>query len=644
MATLEELLAIQGELDQQPQAGSQQAQSAPVGELLAIQQEMDSAPRLKGSLTQEQFQSEFGDVPDVLGLVEAQQPKQSATIGENLIGIGETALTVGSGMTSGTVGALVGTLDGVIQEIKSGEFGTSEAARRIGDRASELMQMLTIAPKTEAGQDIAQSVGEVGASLAPLTGLGGQAAQIGRAAKLAAPSVKAGAQALSATPRAQEAVNTGLAIFKRQSPTKQRIARLIEEGSADIDTARFSIDTPRIPLRPGDTPQSATSSNRFARLKSFLDVEGPKIKTDSVAVETIKQGFDEGVVAAIKASSPADQAKMLKMTKIMERGKQNKRFAAENRPSDVVGDSLMDRFRVIRKANTDAGRRIRKAASDIKGKPVDLEAATNGFAQSLDDLGVRLVPDNKGNFKPDFEFSQLSPGDRGPMKEVIRQMNIRGRDGAIDGLTAHKMKKIIDNNVTFGKVKTGISGDAERALKGFRSSINKALGDTFPEYGKQNKIYSETIGVLDTFQDIAGRKLNLSGENVDKSVGTMMRGLLSNNKTRIRLLDSVNEIEAAAKKFGVGDKKLLPGKGLGSDDLLNQILFADELDSRFGPAARTSLAGEVGKEIQRGAQVVRGGAFETAVEVTAKGIEKARGINDKAAFKSMKELLKKGKK
>ena len=643
MASLEELLAIQGELDA-PQQQPQQVQNASIEELIAIQQEVDNKPRLKGSITQEQFQSEFGDVPDVLGLVEPQQPKEPATFGENIVGAGETALTVATGITGGTLGALAGTLQGVIDEVRSGEFGTSEAATRIGDKAAELMQDLTFAPRTEAGQDIAQSVGEAGAGLAPLTGLSGPLAQIGRATKLAAPAIKAQTQALAATPRVQEAVNTGVAIFKRQSPTKQRIAKLIEEGSADIDTARFSIDTPRIPLRPGDTPQSATSSNPFARLKSFLDVEGPKIKTDTLAVETIKQGFDEGVIAAVKAASPADQAKMLKMTNIMEAGKQNKRFAAENRPSDVVGDSLMDRFRVIRKANTEAGRNIRKAASDIKGKPINLEAAANGFAQSLDDLGVRLVPDSKGNLRPDFEFSQLSPGDRGPMKEVIRQMNIRGRDGTIDGLTAHKMKKIIDNNVTFGKVKTGLSGDAEKALKGFRSSINKALGDTFPEYGKQNKIYSETIGVLDTFQDIAGKKLNLTGDNVEKSVGTMMRGLLSNNKTRIRLLDSVNEIEAAAKKFGVGDRKLLPGKGLGSDDLLNQILFVDELDARFGPVARTSLAGELGKEVQRGAQILKGGPGEAAVALAAKGVEKARGINDKAAFKSMKELLKKGKK
>jgi hypothetical protein len=604
---------------------------------------IDQAPT-PGSLTQEQFSARFGDIPDIEGLIAPVAPKPSTTIGEQIVGAGEAALTVGTGITGGTIGALGGTLKGVIDEIRAGEFGTSEAANRIADKAADLMQELTFAPRTEAGQDIVKAIGEAGEALAPLSGLGGQVAQLGQATKAAIPGIKAQAALAGKAPAVVGGKEVATAIFKHQSPLKQRIAKLIEQGSTDVETAKFELQKPRVTIRPSDTPALEASLSPFGKLKSFLDAEGPKVRTDSIAVEAIKQGFDEGVIAAVKGSTQTDKSKMLKMVNIMEAGKKNRRFAAENRPSDVAGDSLMDRFRVIRSANKSAGVKIGNASKALEGKEIDLSNATNGFAQSLDDLGVRLVRDSKGALKPDFELSQLSPGDRGPLKEVIRQMNIRGRDGSIDGLTAHKMKKIIDNNVTFGKVKTGISGDAERALKGFRSDINKSLGETFPEYGKQNKIYSETIDVLDTFQDIAGKKLNLLGDNVDKSVGTLMRGLLSNNKTRIRLLDSVKEIEAAAAKHGAGDKLLLTGKGLGKDDLLNQILFVDELDARFGPVARTSLAGEVGKEIKRGAQTARGGLFDIAVDIGAKGVEKARGINDQAAFKSIKELLKKGSK
>ena len=632
MATFEELMAIQTELEP-PQAGAQQT-SASIEELMAIQQEIDT-PREQGSLTSGQFESEFGDVPDILGLVEPQQPKEPSTLGENIIGAGEAALTVGTGITGGTIGALVGTLDGVIQEVKSGEFGSSEAAKRIGDRAAELMQMLTVAPKTEAGQDITKSIGEFGEGLAPLAGLGGQISQLGKAASVSAKGVapivrgQAAAAGRVAAPTIQSGKGLAVDIFKHQSPTKQRIAKLISEGSTDLETARFELASP------------ASATEQTTRLQRALNVGGARVRGDAQAIEAIKQGFDEGVIAPVKVASKADSKAMLKMVEIMEKGKKNRLFAQDHRPSDIAGNTLMERFRTIRSANASAGKEIGNIAKTLKGQPVNLKNAVDGFADSLDNLGISLIDDGAGGFKPDFKLSQLSPGDRGPIKEIVRQMSLKGR-GEIDGFTAHSMKRIIDNNVTFGKVKTGLSGEGERVLKSFRKDIDKALDSTFPKYDKANTVYAETIGALDTFQRVMGGKVNLLGENADKAVGTSLRGVMSNIKSRINLIDSIDEIEGVARKHGAGSKALIEGAGDGGNNLKVQILFADELDGVFGPVARTSLAGEVGKEITRGAQVAKGGLFDAAVELTAKGVEKARGINQEAAFKSIKELLKKG--
>jgi hypothetical protein len=342
----------------------------------------------------------------------------------------------------------------------------------------------------------------------------------------------------------------------------------------------------------------------------------------------------------VKGSSRADKISLRKMVNIMERGKKNARFAATNRPSDVAGETLLNRVKTILSANRTAGQNIDRVAKTLKGQPVDLLDSVNSFANSLDDLGVRLVDDGKGGFKPDFELSQLSPGDRGPIKEVIRQMNLAGR-GQIDGLAAHKMKRIIDNNVTFGKTKTGISGDAERALKAFRASIDDALDTTFPAYNKENIAYSETIGALNSLQDSVGRKLDFTGDKADKALGTNLRGILSNNKSRINLLDSVEEIESVARKHGTGGKLLIEGEGLGKNDLLTQILFVDELDRKFGPVARTSFQGQIDQAVRRGGAAVASeqGAVSAGIDVAAKFAEKARGINDEAAFKSIKKLL-----
>lgn len=426
-------------------------------------------------------------------------------------------------------------------------------------------------------------------------------------------------------------------VFQRQSPTKQRIARLLQEGARDVERAGITdVETAGFRLAaPGQAVPAQPT-----RLQEFLNVGGPRVEALPAAQEAIKQGFDKGVIAPIQAATAADKTKLLKMVEIMERGKANKLFAARNRPSDVAGDSLLDRVKVIRTANKSAGKDIDRIAKGLQGQQVDLLEAVTSFGETLDNLGVQLTSNGKGGFTPNFELSQLSPGDRGPIKEVIRQMNIRST-GGVDAFDAHKMKRIIDNNVTFGKVKTGISGDAERALKGFRVDLDNALDTQFPDYNAANVKYSETIGALDSIQDVAGQKMDLSGGNADKALGTLLRRTLSNAQSRIRLIDSIDEIESVAKKHGGTGQLRIEGPTLGQDDLLTQVLFVDELDSVFGPVARTSFQGQIDQALKQGVRGVttKEGAVDIALTAAGKAAERVRGIDEAGAFKAIKELL-----
>jgi hypothetical protein len=530
---------------------------------------------------------------------------------------------------------------GAILELVSGQ-GIDQAVETIKSVQSRgVSKAAGLRTLEETGSPLAATAVETalagGGELLALKGAGGAAvgaAQRGAAAtgRAVTPAIQAGRE-LATTGR-----QLATEIFQRQSPTKQRIARLLKEGSrdvaragvTDVETAGFRLAAPgqKAPAQP-------------TRLQEFLNVGGPRVEAVPAAQEAIKQGFDRGVIAPIQAATAADKTKMLKMVQIMERGKANKLFAAKNRPSDVAGDSLLDRVKSIRTANKSAGKDIDRIANGLRGQQVDLLEAVTGFGETLDNLGVQLASNGKGGFTPNFELSQLSPGDRGPIKEVIRQMNIRGA-GGIDAFDAHKMKRIIDNNVTFGKVKTGISGDAERALKGFRTDLDNALDTQFPDYNAANVKYSETIGALDSIQDVAGRKMDLSGGNADKALGTLLRRTLSNAESRIRLIDSIDEIESVAKKHGGTGQPRIEGASLGQDDLLTQVLFVDELDAVFGPVARTSFQGQIDQALKQGvsAATTQAGAVDVAVGAAGKVAEKARGINEAGAFKAIKELLK----
>lgn len=140
----------------------------------------------------------------------AQAPAQERTLGERLTGAGEAALTTGTGLTTGAAGMIGGTVKGLGQAILDGSFGTQDAANLVEEQAMKGAEAGTYAPRTQAGQEYAQSVGEVMAATAPLMGFGGELSQIGAGMRAAAPAVRAASEPLIAgAGRASEIAGSG---------------------------------------------------------------------------------------------------------------------------------------------------------------------------------------------------------------------------------------------------------------------------------------------------------------------------------------------------------------------------------------------------------------------------------------------------
>jgi len=139
---------------------------------------------------------------------------QEPGIGQQLIGAGETALTLGTAATGGTLGTLAGTLQGLSQQILSGQFGTPEAMRAVEQAAAKGAQALTYQPRTQAGQEQVQAVGQVLANVLPpvLPAIAAPGAVM-QAARTAAPTVGAARQIGTATGQ-RAATATGQAIAR----------------------------------------------------------------------------------------------------------------------------------------------------------------------------------------------------------------------------------------------------------------------------------------------------------------------------------------------------------------------------------------------------------------------------------------------
>lgn len=518
--------------------------------------------------------------------------------------------------------------------ITSGVAGAAAAPVIGAEKATELIEDIQQAatefgaPETERGQAALETVGDLmqkGVDIArfPISGLAGLAELIsGQSVEQAAETVKS----------VQEKGVGQTAGDRAFEITGDPLISTIAFASPEIVGSLIPITKmakTRSALKAKIADQIKAGSTNKTLSKYMVNGAG-KLKADKVAKETIKQGFDQGVIATVKGASKVDRGKMSKMVEVMQKGKENALFAMKNRPSDVAGDSLLKRVRFIKEINRGAGKDINKAAQSLRGKTVDFDQPIKSFMDNLDDMGIAL----DGKNRPIFTGSDIEglAAPQSAINNIVNRLS-SGKPGvAPDAFEMHRMKRFIDEVVTYGKQGEGLAGKTERILKQLRRDLDTTLDDAFPAYNKANTIYADTVGALDALQDVAGRKMDLFGPNADKATGTLLRRMMSNAQSRVNLVDAVDNLETISKKYG----------STFGDDISTQMLFVDELDSVFGPVARTSLAGETAKGFKKGAEAVAGQrtVVGAAIEAGAAGVEKLRGINEEAAFKSIKELLK----
>ena len=505
-------------------------------------------------------------------------------------GIIEPAATIASSIVAEPAAGIAG----IVQSLNP--FADEGAG---ADAVSATREALTYQPKTQSGKENLQSVGEALAPVGEM--LQGAETALGDAAFNATGSPLLASAAASTPTAILEALGFGLGkagvkeTAKRAARTKQRVAAVIKQDP-EADVAKYIVNG------------------------------AGKVKKDKLAINAINQGFDEGMISIVKGSPDADTSKMKAMVNIMQRGNKNPKYKALNRPSDVVGASLLDRFSVVKDANRTAGQQLDGVAKSLKGQSVDVSDAVNTFIDELDDMGISLKSDN---LKLSYQNSDIE-GVRGVQSTLNRVIERMANTKAPDAYDVHRMKRFIDEHVTYGKNAKGLGGKAEIVLKNLRRNLDGLLDNNFPEYNRVNSVYSETIDAIDDFQKAAGKKIDLSGDNAKAAIGTLSRRMLSNAQSRVQVMDAFKKIQDVAKRNG----------GKFNDDIVSQVVFLDELDRVFGPSASTSFQGEIQKGVTSVAQDVATGAtgrgaitwLKDRFSKTPKEVEAAR-------FKAINELL-----
>ena len=554
---------------QTPQGGTVQIE-APEG---ATDAQILSFAKSQGLFDQQQSQTPR-DVPTDENLAfnaSQQQPPQDRGIGEQIIGAGEAALSLATGATGGAAGFLSAVPGAVVGEL-SGRLEQGEGLQEASQRAADF----TFQPRSEAGQELVGDLSEALSVLPPVLGV---------------------------TPlNTLKPLVTGRAVtdklLRSSRAKRQLLADEIRKGNPNIELVTKALnETGDVITRP--------ASKRAVKI----------LGGDHVA---------EGTVAVIENMSPASKRVLNRQLDNISKGRREPLFGDANRPSNTLGESILDRAIAIDKVNTRAGKTIGNTAESLKDVNVNISQPKVDFVNSLNELGVTFTRGDDGWVTPDFSRSKFVGGSQKDMSVLINDL-MNDNPGF---QKAHRLKQTIRDNVNFDKGGTGqIKGASERLLKDLSRGIDEVLDSTSPKYKKANESFAKTIKLKNDFDKLMGKEIDLN----DRAAASSILG----NKA-MRVDSNAPSGVVINKLFTDADSVLGDFKIKFKDDIPSLRHITNKLNDAFKIAPPNSLKGNI---ISGGLDVAEAATGNplAAARLAAKAAKKdAPDFNKKMrAFKSL---------
>lgn len=406
--------------------------------------------------------------------------------------------------------------------------------------------------------------------------------------------------------------------------------------------------------------KTGKTSKYLAKLR--LDNKG-NIIDDDLGKKAVNQGFDPGDVVSVKHSNEATRAAQQEMLKKQRAIMADSSMVDNYRPSDEVGNSVMDRILFVRKEASrladelermssrelsKGGQKLIGESSALKGVDIDPSTVQQSVYEGLKKLNIQSLDDYfKADGKPIFKaindkgFFDGSTIMEDPTSQRIikKAFNILKYDNGtpIDALRAHETKRMLDALIDFNKKSSqGLTDKGRDFLKQVRYSINQSIRDVSPKYAKINDDLSMAINALNAIEDSVGRRIDIFDLNANQAIGTDLRKLLSNYGVRQTLNNSLNTLDDAAKNLG----------GNFETDYRSLNRFANVLDKRFGSVAENSFTGDINKALDLNrlrSTSIKEAVIEKGLSPLFGKISDKFGPNDKEAMETMRKILIRGK-
>lgn len=521
----------------------------------------------------QQQPQELSFVPTDEALARERAPKKEQPgFIDTAKGIGEAALTAVTGATTGALGFGLGTLEGAVGEL-TGRLQPGEGQQK----AQQFAQALTFEPRTEAGRGIVKDIGEVLGTLPPTI-------------------VPGAIPVAGAIPFAGKLAKNKL--FGKAAKTRAILADEI------------------------------ISNNRNAgNIAKALDVDGKLIKNPNVktAIKLMGDG-EEAYSTAINFERMNNETRS-QVNKMLDIIRDNKRSGApedimNNRPAQVVGDSIAKRIRrlddIKKKASGDIGKVV---SGPIGNRPVKVVTARNKFIKSLQESDISVSVSEQGRLVADTSRTLTNINE---VVKIDKLNNILDRlqSGKMTAKEAHKIKRNIRELVDFDPAAPGaikVSAEIENTIKQLASDLGDSISVISPKYKKANVVFSEIIGVLKEADKLLGGTLLIGDELASTKFGSLAKRVGTNLASRERVISLLTTVDDALAKRGVKEF---------NDNIFQQVATLADLEKIFKVESAQAPFGFQARIAQ--------GAGEAAITGGAPTREVLRGALDK--FRDMSKL------
>jgi hypothetical protein len=518
------------------------------------------------------------DVPTPENLAIPRPARQERTLGQNLIGAGEAALTAVTGATGGALGFLASAPDAALNELigKEGGFGNANAM------AAEN----TYSPRTDAGKEFVKFMGETLGTLPPVLGSGGMPA------------------ALNTSSTVSRFANSKL--FQDSRARRQVVSDEIREGNVNA-----------------------------GNIAKALNEDGKLITNPNVKLAVKLMGDDEASLSTAINFEKMNNATRSQVNKMLDTIEANKRSGdplstMENRPANVIGESLAARVRKLDSIKKSASNDISNIINgDLGAKSVDVASARDKFINSMADSDISIARNEDGILMADSSRTLTN------IDEVIGQRKLsnilnRIESGQMNAKEAHKLKRNIRELVSYDPSAPGslkVSADIERAIKELSTGLGDSIAKIDNSYSLANKKYAESIDVLIKADKLLGNKLMIGDELASSKLGALAKRIGTNLASKESVIDLVQSLDESLAKRGVRPQ----------DDIKRQVATLADLEKIFKVESAQAPFGFQSRIAQgAGEAAISGGV--PAREILSGALDKFRDMNKLEFDDKMKAL------